>query len=78
MVSRTELSEDFLIIIFPDSASTASLKVNTMFASVATPVSSSAGVELTRIGSFCVDKIVIVVSASTVAVSPFKPPYSIR
>ena len=38
-------SEVFLIVIFPLSASTASLKVKTIFAFVATPVALSDGLE---------------------------------
>ena len=44
IVSTVELSEVFLIVIFPLSASTLSLKFSTIFASLATPESLLAGV----------------------------------
>ena len=51
MLSTVELSEDFLIVILPLSTSTASLKVRTIFASTATPVALSDGVEEERVGA---------------------------
>ena len=50
MDSTVELSDDFLIRMFPLSTSTASEKVRTMLLSMATSVALSAGVELPRDG----------------------------
>ena len=49
MVSTVESSEDFLIVMLPLSTSTASLKVSTILASTATPVTPSEGVEEDRV-----------------------------
>ena len=51
IVSKIELSEVFLIVIFPLSASTLSLKFNTIFASLATPESLLAGVDELKVGN---------------------------
>ena len=52
IVSNAELSDVFLIVMFlPDTATTASSKVNTTSAFVPTPVSSSAGDVETRFGA---------------------------
>ena len=51
MVSTVELSDDFLIVILPLSTSTASLNVNTILASTATPVAPSVGTEEDRVGA---------------------------
>ena len=45
IVSTVESSDVFLIVIFPVSASTLSLKFRTMFESTATPVALLEGVE---------------------------------
>ena len=50
MDSTVELSDDFLISMFPVSTSTASEKVRTMLLSMATSVALSAGEELLRDG----------------------------
>ena len=49
-LSTVESSDVFLIVIFPVSASTFSAKFKTMFASIATPVALSEGVEELRKG----------------------------
>ncbi len=49
MVSMVELSDDFLIVIFPDSLSTASEKLRTILLSTAIAGALSAGVELLRV-----------------------------
>ena len=51
MVSIVELSDVFLIVMFPLSASTLSLKLRTIFASIATPVALSAGVDELKVGA---------------------------
>ena len=51
IVSIVLLSEVFLIVILPLSASTASSKFRTMFAFTATLVALSAGVEDERVGA---------------------------
>ena len=51
MVSMVELSDDFLIVIFPDSLSTASEKLRTILLSTAIAVALSAGVELLKVGA---------------------------
>ena len=45
IVSTVESSDVFLIVIFPVSASTLSLKFRTMFESTATPVALSEGLK---------------------------------
>ena len=50
IVSTVESSDVFLIVIFPVSASTLSLKFRTMFESTATPVALSEGVEELNVG----------------------------
>ena len=50
IVSIVELSDVFLIVILPLSASTFSLKFNTMFAVTLIPVALSAGVEDDKVG----------------------------
>ena len=50
MVSTVELSEVFLIVMFPLSASTLSLKLRTIVESTATPVALSAGTDEVRVG----------------------------
>ena len=50
MVSTVESSEVFLMIILPDSTSTASLKVSTILLSTATPIALSAGVDELSVG----------------------------
>ena len=50
IVSIVELSEVFLIVIFPVSASTLSSKFKTIFASLDTLVALSAGVDELRVG----------------------------
>ena len=49
-LSTVESSDVFLIVIFPVSASTLSLKFRTIFASMATAVALSAGVDELRVG----------------------------
>ena len=51
IVSMVLSSEVFLIVIFPLSASTASLKVRTIFAFIATSVALSDGLEDDRVGA---------------------------
>ena len=51
IVSTVLLSEAFLIVMLPLSVSTVSLKVRTMFASTATLVALSAGVDELRVGA---------------------------
>ena len=51
MLSTVLSSEVFLIVILPLSVSTVSLKVRTMFASTATLVALSAGVDELRVGA---------------------------
>ena len=51
IVSIVESSEDFLIVIFPDSTSTASEKLRTISLVAAISVESSAGLELLRVGA---------------------------
>ena len=51
MVSTVESSDDFLMVIFPLSASTASLKVSTILSFTPTPVAPSAGEEEDKVGS---------------------------
>ena len=48
--SKVLSSEVSLMVMLPDSASTASLKLSTMLALTATPVALSAGTELERVG----------------------------
>ena len=50
IVSRVELSLVFLIVIFPLSTSTASLKFKVIFAVVDIPVALSVGVDEERVG----------------------------
>ena len=50
IVSIVELSDVFLIVIFPVSTSTFSLKLRTMFAFTPTAVALSAGVDELRVG----------------------------
>ena len=50
IVSKVLLSEVFLIVIFPVSTSTISLKFRTIFASSATSVALSAGVDDDNVG----------------------------
>ena len=50
IVSIVELSDVFLIVIFPVSASTFSLKLRTMFALTPTVVALSSGVDELRVG----------------------------
>ena len=50
IVSRVELSLVFLIVIFPLSTSTASLKFKVIFAVADTPVALSDGTEEDRVG----------------------------
>ena len=50
IVSIVESSDVFFIVIFPVSASTLSLKFRTIFASMATAVALSAGVDELRVG----------------------------
>ena len=51
IVSIVESSDVFLIVILPLSASTFSLKFNTMFEVTLTPVALSAGVEDDKVGN---------------------------
>ena len=51
IVSTVLSSEVFLIVMLPLSASTVSLNVRTMFASTATLVASSAGLEELKVGA---------------------------
>ena len=51
IVSTVESSDVFLIVIFPVSASTLSLKFRTIFASIATAVALSAGDDELRVGA---------------------------
>ena len=48
--SKVLSSEVSLMVMLPDSASTASLKLSTMLALTATPLALSAGTELERVG----------------------------
>ena len=50
MVSIVELSDVFLIVILPLSASTASAKLRTILLSIATAVALSAGDQLLNVG----------------------------
>ena len=50
IVSIVELSDVFLIVMYPVSASTLSLKFRTIFASIATLVALSAGVDDDNVG----------------------------
>ena len=51
IVSTVESSENFLIVIFPVSTSTASEKLRTISLVVAISFESSAGLELLRVGA---------------------------
>ena len=51
IASTVELSDVFLIVIFPLSVSTFSSKLSTIFASTATPVALSAGVDELKVGA---------------------------
>ena len=64
MVSTVLLSEVFFIVIFPLSASTFSLKFNTMFASTATSIALSEGLDDDNVGFVLSDvvKLNVVVS----------------
>ena len=57
IVSTIESSDDFLITIFPLSASTASLKVRTILSFTPTFDAPSAGEEEDRVGTVTIDKI---------------------
>jgi hypothetical protein len=50
IVSKTDLSENRIMVIEPSSAETASEKVRTMLASIATPVARVAGEVDERVG----------------------------
>jgi len=51
IVATVELSEVFLIVMLPDSTSTASLKFRTILAFAATLAALSAGVDEDRVGA---------------------------
>jgi hypothetical protein len=55
MVSIVELSDVFLIVMFPLFASTLSLKLRTIFESIATPDALSAGVDELNVGTALTD-----------------------
>ena len=61
IVSKVLSSEVFLIVIFPVSTSTISLKLRMMFAPSKTPVASSAGVDELKVGKTLVVKLNAVV-----------------
>ena len=72
IVSTVESSDVFLIVIFPLSASTFSLKFKTIFASLSTSIASSAGTDEVNVGT----EFIVVKLRSVVELIPAYEPLS--
>ena len=73
IVSKIELSESLLTIILPDSASTSSLKVSTIFLSKGTSVSLFTGIELTKFGPIGPPSVIVQLSVEIILALAVKP-----